>query len=108
MDCSISDPAETERRGIHFAGQPGHSHLLINATMKWPYPPISLPKKEFMENALRIWREEGFPALELKWPWYGYSLGRWNEEQDQHAMLAVKGEYKQVGDILAQRRTKIK
>ena len=108
MDCSISDPAETERRGVHYAEQPIHSHLLINATMKWPYPPISLPKKEFMEKALRIWQEEGFPTLKLKWPWHGYSLGHWNEEQDEHAMLAVRGEYKQVGDILAQRRKKVK
>ena len=74
--------------------------------MKWPYPPISLPKKEFMERALSIWQEEGFPDLKLKWPWHGYSLGLWTDEEEEHAVLAVRGEYKKVGDILAQRRKK--
>ncbi len=106
MDCSIADPRIQERRGVHYLEQPGHSHLLINATMKWPYPPISLPKKEFMERALSIWQEEGFPDLKLKWPWHGYSLGLWTDEEEEHAVLAVRGEYKKVGDILAQRRKK--
>jgi len=29
----------------------GGSGILIDATMKWPYPPVSLPNREFMENA---------------------------------------------------------
>ncbi len=39
------------------------------------YPPVSLPKKEFMERALKLWEKEGLPELKLKEPWYGYSLG---------------------------------
>ncbi len=53
----------------------GCSALLINATMKWPYPPVSLPRKEFMEKAKQIWEEEGLPQLSPKVPWHGYSLG---------------------------------
>ena len=39
------------------------------------YLPVSLPKKEFMEWALKLWEKEGLPELKLKEPWYGYSLG---------------------------------
>jgi UbiD family decarboxylase len=83
------------------------ARLLIDATRKWPYPPVSLPKKEFMEDALRIWKEEGFPELKLKEPWYGYNLGYWSEEEEEQAALAVKGEWYRTGEVLAKRRKKI-
>jgi len=84
-----------------------NSYLLINATLKWPYPPISLPKKEYMEEALKIWKAENLPPLQLKDPWWGYSLGLWSEEEDRHATLAAKGEYYRVGEALAERRQKM-
>ncbi|MBW2000666.1 MAG: UbiD family decarboxylase, partial [Deltaproteobacteria bacterium] len=56
------------------------SALLVNAILKEPYPPISLPQREYMENAKKIWEELGLPKLTPKAPWYGYSLGQWNEE----------------------------
>ena len=34
-----------------------NSVLLINATLRELMPPISLPKKEFMERSLEIWHE---------------------------------------------------
>ncbi len=83
------------------------SRLLIDATRKWRYPPVSLPTKPFMEAALRIWQEEGLPALKLKEPWYGYNLGFWSEEDEEQAALAVKGEWKRTGEILAKRRQKV-
>ena len=36
--------------------------MLIDATLKEDFPPISLPKREFMENAKVIWDELGLPG----------------------------------------------
>ena len=83
------------------------SVLLINATMKWPYTPISLPKKEFMERALQIWNEEGLPELKLKEPWWGINLGYWLREWNEDAALAAQGDYKIVGDKLVKQRRKL-
>jgi 3-polyprenyl-4-hydroxybenzoate decarboxylase len=35
------------------------SAMLINAMIKRPFPPISLPARQFMENAKSIWEELG-------------------------------------------------
>lgn len=53
--------------------------VLFDATLKEDFPPISLPKKEYMENAKKIWDELGLPELKPQVPWYGYSLGEWEE-----------------------------
>ena len=82
------------------------SCLLVDTTLKWGFPPVSLPKKEFMEDALNLWQEIGLPSLKLQEPWYGYSLGYWTEENEQQADLAVKGEYYQTGELFLQRRQK--
>ncbi len=71
----------------------GCSGLLIDATRKGPFPPVGLPKKPFMENALKIWREEEMPELSLKTPWYGYPLGMWDDEDDALADAVARGEY---------------
>lgn len=83
------------------------SSLLIDATLKWKYPPVSLPKKEIMEKAVKIWEEEGLPALTLKTPWYGYPLGYWTEEDKEEAELAINGEHYQTGEKLAIQRVKL-
>jgi 4-hydroxy-3-polyprenylbenzoate decarboxylase len=83
------------------------SRLLIDTTIKWPYPPVSLPKKEFMDGALRLWQKEGLPELKLKEPWWGYSLGFWGSEDDENAILATKGEYYRTGDLYEQKRMAI-
>jgi 4-hydroxy-3-polyprenylbenzoate decarboxylase len=80
--------------------------VLIDATLKEDFPPISLPKREYMERAREIWQELGLPPLKPEAPWYGYSLGDWPEELEQAASLAVKGEYFQTGEKLVQRRRK--
>jgi 4-hydroxy-3-polyprenylbenzoate decarboxylase len=74
------------------------SAMLINAMLKRPYPPISLPAKEFMENAKAIWQDLGLPALKPEMPWYGYSLGQWPEEFQVEAERAVRSEYWTTGD----------
>jgi hypothetical protein len=40
--------------------------MLIDATTKWHYPPVSLPQKEFMERARQIWEQSAFTRLTRK------------------------------------------
>lgn len=78
--------------------------VLMNATLKGAFPPISLPKREFMERARVIWEELGLPELKPEAPWFGYSLGDWSEEFEQDAQAAVRGEYFQTGERITQQR----
>lgn len=80
--------------------------VLIDATLKEDFPPISLPKREYMERAKRIWEELGLPELKPQTPWYGYSLGEWPEELDIAAERAVRSEYFETGEEIAKRRRK--
>jgi 4-hydroxy-3-polyprenylbenzoate decarboxylase len=80
--------------------------VLIDATLKENFPPISLPKREYMENARKIWEELGLPKLKPEQPWYGYSLGEWSAELDAAATRATKGDYFATGKQLAKRRRK--
>ncbi len=78
--------------------------VLFDATLKEPFPPISLPKREYMENARKIWEELGLPPLKPQPPWFGISLGEWDEEFDVMAKRAVEGDHWVTGDIIAQNR----
>ena len=80
--------------------------VLIDATLKENFPPISLPKREYMERAKQIWEELGLPKLRPEAPWFGYSLGEWPEELDRAAKRAVEGEYFETGERIAGRRRK--
>jgi UbiD family decarboxylase len=81
------------------------SALLIDATLKDDYPPVSLPKREYMERAKEIWEDTlGLPALKPETPWFGYSLGEWSEAMEQEAQRAVRGDFWETGRINAQRR----
>ncbi|HEY7297932.1 MAG TPA: UbiD family decarboxylase [Xanthobacteraceae bacterium] len=92
-------------RGLVTRDKPPRSTaLLIDATMPWPYPPLSLPKREFMERAIEIWQGLQLPALNLKTPWWGYSLGYWTEEEEQEAALAVEGRHYETGEKQRQSR----
>jgi UbiD family decarboxylase len=71
----------------------GCSGLLIDATRKGKYPPVGLPKKEFMERALEIWRQEEMPELKLRDPWYGYPLDLWTARDDEIAAAVARGDY---------------
>jgi len=82
------------------------SALLINAVRPWPYTPVSLPKKEFMERSKRIWEELELPPLKPRMPWYGYSLGAWTHEDEDEAKLAVKGDYFETGEKQTGQRKK--
>jgi 4-hydroxy-3-polyprenylbenzoate decarboxylase len=81
-----------------------NSVMLINATLREKLPPISLPKREFMERSLELWRELGLPTVTPQAPWHGYSLGEWWDELDDEADLAAQSRYTETGDKLAGRR----
>jgi 4-hydroxy-3-polyprenylbenzoate decarboxylase len=80
------------------------SAMLINAMLKRPFPPISLPAKQYMEDAKAIWEELGLPPLKPEMPWYGYSLGQWPSEFQVEADRAVRGECWKTGEELVQKR----
>jgi 4-hydroxy-3-polyprenylbenzoate decarboxylase len=80
--------------------------VLIDATLKEDFPPISLPKREYMERAKEIWEELGLPKLKPESPWFGYSLGEWSEDVDEAAKRATRGDYLQTGALLEKRRRK--
>lgn len=103
LDPSAVTPEETSQMHSY----PPTTSILIDATRKWDYTPTSLPKKEFMERAQEIWKEEGLPTLNLKKPWFGYSLGHWTEEDQEEAELALKGEHYKTGEKIARQRKKI-
>ncbi len=89
-----------------YPGAHGNSAILIDATRKWPYPPTSLPGKEFMEHAKDMWQKLGLPPLNPKVPWFGYNLGAWTKENEEEAELAVRGEHFQTGEKLKNQRTR--
>jgi 4-hydroxy-3-polyprenylbenzoate decarboxylase len=85
-------------------GSADDSCLLWDATLKETFPPISLPKKEYMERARKLWEKLNLPKLEPESPWHGYSLGDWNPELDEEAKLAIAGEFWQTGEKIALER----
>ena len=82
------------------------STLLMDATMKGDFPPLALPKREYMERAKTIWDKLGLPALRPQAPWFGYSLGDWSEDWDRNAQEAARGHGMDRGDSYRQRRRK--
>jgi UbiD family decarboxylase len=94
--------------------EPGHgprtadtepdSAMLIDATMKHPMPPLALPKREYMENAKALWERLGLPPLRPETPWFGYSLGDWDETFDANAQTAAHGHAMDRGETYRQRR----
>jgi 3-polyprenyl-4-hydroxybenzoate decarboxylase len=80
--------------------------VLIDATLKENFPPISLPKRPYMERAKAIWEELGLPKLKPELPWFGYSLGEWSADFDEAAERAARGDYFENAEPLKGRRRK--
>ncbi len=76
----------------------GASAILMDATRKFAYTPISLPKQEYMEAAKELWEKMGLPKLKPVAPWYGKSLGIWPEEDEALAELGKQGNFEAVQD----------
>ena len=99
------DPYRSMGHSPKSGGQALDSTMLIDATLKHPMSPLALPGREFMERARDIWQELGLPALRVRPPWHGYSLGDWTEAWDQFARNAVSGEWEKNGiNTFARRR----
>lgn len=75
------------------AGRKWEAQILIDATMKYPMPPVSLPKKQYMEEAKELWEQAGLPKIRPMRKWFGYSLGDWCDEWDACAERAVQGNW---------------
>lgn len=95
---------QDQGHGPRSLSEPEDAAVLIDATLKENFPPISLPKKEFMERAAEIWDELGLTPLKPESPWFGYDLGEWTEELEEMANRATRGDYWKTGEITAQRR----
>ncbi len=93
----ITDVHITPNRSIghapHTDGPQIESTMFVDATLKVDFPPVALPKKEFMENAKAIWEELKLPELNPHTPWHGYSLGYWCDTWDKCSELAAKSDW---------------
>ena len=103
LDVSAYPPGSSNEER-NFPSPSGASAILIDATRKWAYAPVGLPKQEYMEEALEIWEDEGLPELRLKEPWHGYHLGHWRDEDEDNARLIVSAEYPELWAKLKERR----
>jgi 4-hydroxy-3-polyprenylbenzoate decarboxylase len=100
-------PHRDQGHGPHSQRNGGQdASVLVDATLKENFPPISLPKREYMERAKVIWEELGLPKLKPESPWHGYSLGEWSPELDEAAKRATRGDYFETGKQLKRRRRK--
>ena len=90
-------PYRSAGHGPKSEGGGVESTMLIDATQKTADPPISLPKREFMERARAIWEELKLPPITARQPWHGYSLGDWDAVWDTFAERAVAGQWEQTG-----------
>ena len=106
MDPSASPPGKELEDSM--AGMAASSAVLIDATRKWGYPPVSLPRREYMERARQLWERLELPKLTPREPWFGYELGSWSAEDEEEAQLALRGEHYQTGERRMQQRSKAK
>jgi 4-hydroxy-3-polyprenylbenzoate decarboxylase len=84
------------------------SALLINAMQPFDYPPVSLPRKEYMDRAREIWEQLQYPPLTPRKPWYGYELGDWSDRDREEAQWAVEGKYFLTGERARKERKSAK
>jgi 4-hydroxy-3-polyprenylbenzoate decarboxylase len=106
LDQSAGPPTTsyTDRRyPTSLTGPQGASALLMDATRKWPYTPVSLPTQPYMDHARELWHQLGLPPLKPRVPWYGVNLGVWPEDDQQLAELAEQGRFDEVAEHLMAR-----
>jgi len=77
MDFSVEAPEEFRQEFRPLDGPPLQSStLMVDATRKWPYPPVALPEKRWMDEARALWEAEGLPELRPRPPWHALELGQ--------------------------------
>ncbi len=96
-------PYRSRSHGPKSDGKAG-STLLIDATAKSPMPPLALPGRKFMEEALEIWNKIGLPNITPQAPWHGVHLGDWDDRWERFAEAAVEGNWARNGENSFQRR----
>jgi 4-hydroxy-3-polyprenylbenzoate decarboxylase len=102
-------PITDNKAGISSDPRTANSTLLIDATLKHAMPPIALPSQPHMQRAKELWDKLNLPPIQLQAPWYGYSLGDWNEAWDDFAHKATAGQWQHNGsNTLARRRGGLK
>ncbi len=106
LDPSAYSPGASHEEK-EYPGGVGSSGVLIDATIKYPYPPTSLPRKDYMEKAKETWERLGLPKLDLVAPWYGYELGYWPDQFRDDAEKIVQGKHYEIGERLAKEREKV-
>ena len=94
MDPSVFPPGQEAGHSLDEIA--GASAMLMDATRKWDYPPVSLPKKEYMERAKQLWERLELPKLKPQDPWFGYNLGLWSEEDEAEAQ--ARGQRRALSD----------
>jgi UbiD family decarboxylase len=103
-DVRLTDPKEAAHGPRNPRADGEISAVLVNATLKAPFPPVALPKREYMERARALWDRLGLPALQPESPWHGYDLGGWSRELERQAEMGVRGEYFALGKELSRMR----
>jgi len=98
----------SSREETRYPKPSGGSAMLIDATRKWDYPPVALPRREYMERAREIWEAEGLPRLKPLAPWYGYELGYWPEKYRDAANLNLQGDVFKLGEMRSKERVPFK
>jgi 4-hydroxy-3-polyprenylbenzoate decarboxylase len=107
LDQSAGPPEANyndRRYPTSLAGPQGASAILMDATRKWPYTPVSLPTRPYMDNARALWERLGLPTLKPRVPWYGVDLGVWPEEDRLLAALGDEGRFDEAAERLMSRR----
>ena len=74
--------------------------MLMDATRKWANPPISLPRRDYMERARELWEELELPPLRPKAPWHGVSLGHWPDAEAELVALSEEGRMDEAAERL--------
>jgi 4-hydroxy-3-polyprenylbenzoate decarboxylase len=106
MDPSVFPPGKELDNSLNELA--GASAMLIDATRKWDYPPVSLPKKEYMERAKQLWERLELPKLKPQDPWFGYNLGLWSDDDEAEAQAALQGDHYETGEKRSQQRVPVK
>lgn len=84
-------------------GPQGASAMLMDATRKWDYTPVSLPRRDYMERGRELWEKLGLGPLSPKAPWHGVSLGNWPEGVARLVELSEQGRREEAAQDLMNR-----
>ena len=96
LDPAAVPPDQT--RGLMGGKPPRSTAVLIDATRPGLIRRCRCRSRQFMDRAMEIWRDLQLPPLNLKPPYFGYSLGHWTEEEDKEAELATQGRHYETGE----------